>query len=352
MADPLPVVVPAIAPQPETVPWPTDAWPTGPASGAVDDVVARAFDDASLAATLAVVVVQHGLLIAERYAGELPSFTHPPTPVTETTTLHSWSMAKSVLHAAVGLLVADGVLELDAPAPVAAWREPGDPRRAITLRQLLQMRDGLSWREDYVDAQGSDTIEMLFGSGANDVVAYATAKHLLAPPGTRFAYSSGTSNIIAGILASVVGPGDETATFLRDRLFGPIGMDDASVRCDAAGTFIASSYCYATARSYARFGTLYLRGGEWAGRRILERAWVDDAQVAISRDDETPSTYYSHHWWLDGAGTYWAAGYEGQRIIVSPRHDAVIVRIGRTPAAGYPALRSWCADAVDALGSA
>ena len=340
---------PSSAPQPEGVSWPTETWPEGTATAPMSALVDRAFEDAELAETYAVVVVQHGRVIAERYGGALPSFTHDPTPVTAATPLLSWSMAKSVLHAAVGILVKDGRLDPDAPAPVPAWSERGDPRGAITLRQLLQMRDGLRWTEDYVDDSVSDVIEMLFGGGKDDVAAFAAGHELDHEPGTTFNYSSGTSNLVAAVVGDVVGRGDPTVRFLDERLFGPLGMRDAFVTCDDAGTFIASSYVYCSARSFARFATLYLRGGEWDGARLLDPAWVADAQVPVSRDVEA-DTYYSHHWWLDAKGSYWASGYEGQRAVVCPRHDAVVVRLGRTPADRYPALRTWCDSVLDALG--
>jgi len=349
MADPLPHGTPAAAPQPDGVAWPTGRWPEGECAEATHALVDAAFDDPTLEETYAVVVVHHGRVVAERYGGALPSFTHPPTPVTASTPLLSWSMAKSVLHAAIGLLVDDGRLDPDAPAPVPEWAGAHDPRRRITLRHLLQMRDGLDWKEDYEDFANSDVLEMLFGESLADVGAFAAAHELAVAPGTRFNYSSGTSNLVARLLGDLVGRGEPTRAFLTERLFGPLGMDDATVTLDASGTFIGSSYVFASARSYAKFATLYLRGGRWEDHQLLSRAWIDDAQVATS-EDEVPATYYSHHWWLDGAGTYWASGYEGQRCVVSPRHDAVVVRLGRTPDVRYPAVRAWCDAVLATLG--
>ena len=128
--DALPTVVPAIAPQPPGVEWPTTAWPAGRASPAVRLLVDQAFEDDELTETYAVVVIQGGRLVAERYGGALPSFTAAPKPVTPATPLLSWSMAKSMLHAAVGLLVADGALSLDVPAGIREWQGDDDPRRA------------------------------------------------------------------------------------------------------------------------------------------------------------------------------------------------------------------------------
>lgn len=344
----LSTVEPALADQPSAVEWPTVQWPLGASSGEVDELVDVAFGDPKLHETYAVLVVAEGRIIAERYGGALPSFTHAPVPVDATTKLLSWSMAKSFLHAACGLLVDEGRLDPEAPAPIAAWREPGDPRGAITLRQLLQMRDGLDWREDYVDDRCSDVIEMLFGDAMPDVAAYAASRLLAHAPGSTFNYSSGTSNLIASIVGDVVGRGAPTEAFLVDRLFVPLGMGDARVTLDARGTFIGSSYLYCTARAMAKFATLYLRGGCWEDRQLLSETWTADAQRPTSRDAD-PDTYYSHHWWLDGRGTYWASGYEGQRAVIVPAANSLFVRYGRTPDADAGELRAWCDELTSAL---
>ena len=131
------------------------------------------FDDTDrFETTYAVVVAHHGVIVAERYEGALPNWVGDPIPVRPDTPLLSWSMAKSMLHAAVGILVADGRLDVDAPGLVPEWA--GDERAAITLPDLLAMRDGLAWNEDYVEAGGSQVIEMLFGEGQHDVGAFAT----------------------------------------------------------------------------------------------------------------------------------------------------------------------------------
>ena len=189
-----------------------------------------------MAQTFAVIVVHHGRMVVERYQGALEHFDRPPTRVTADTPLLSWSMAKSMLHAVVGLLVGDGRLDLDAPAAVPEWAESDDPRRAITLRQMLAMRDGLDFAEDYVDDRASDVIQMLFGDGQADMAHFAADRPLRAPPGERFNYSSGTSNIISGVVARTVGPGESYARFVHSRLFGPLGMTSADPEFDEAGT--------------------------------------------------------------------------------------------------------------------
>jgi CubicO group peptidase (beta-lactamase class C family) len=257
-----------------------------------------------------------------------------------------------VLHAAVGVLVGDGRLRPDTPAPVAAWQAAYDPRRDVTLEDLLDMRDGLAWAEDYVDAGISDVIEMLFGSGQADVAGFAADRVLAAPPGGRFNYSSGTSNIVSSLVADLVGRGEAYEAFLRDRLFTPIGMTSARPRLDATGTWIASSYLYATAQDWARFGTLYLRDGTWDGRRLLPEGWVDHGRRIRSVDEED-GDLYGAHWWVEGddLGTFTARGYEGQSIAICPTLDLVVVRLGRTPEERKEAVAQWRRDVVAAFAA-
>jgi CubicO group peptidase (beta-lactamase class C family) len=261
-------------------------------------------------------------------------------------------MAKSMLHAVVGLLVADGRLDLDGPAPVAAWSDPGDPRHAITLRRLLEMRPGLQWAEVYEADGASDVVEMLFSndfSAVHDTAAFAAGKPLAVEPGTRFNYSSGTSNIVSGIVADEVGRGEPYRQLLRDRLFGPLGMASASPTFDPSGTWIASSYCYCTARDFARFGQLYLDGGVSGGTRLLPADWVATAFSTISRDEEGAA--HSMHWWqmfadrFPGSGN--AAGYEGQLIVIVPSLELVAVRLGQTTAEDRTDLLRLVGDVID-----
>jgi CubicO group peptidase (beta-lactamase class C family) len=351
-----PVPMPPLPPQPEHVAWPTDEWPEGAVPRGVEltPLLDAMFDESGpLARTYAVVVVHHGTIVAERYAGVLEHWGGEPEPVEQTTGLRSWSMAKSMLHAAVGILVGDGRLDPAARANVAAWADPADKRHAITLEHLLAMRDGLAWAEDYVDAGVSDVIEMLFGAGADDVAAFAAARPLAAAPGTVFNYSSGTSNVIAGIVRDLVGPGEATAAFLRERLFRPVGMRSAVPGLDGAGTWVASSYVNATARDFARFGLLYLRDGTWDGRRILPQGWVDHARQLRSIDPDDGKGYGAQ-WWVTGDehGSFWANGYEGQSVLVSPGLDLVVVRLGRTDASHSPDLFAWRRAVVEAFAAA
>lgn len=335
--------------QPDGVPWPTAVWPARPVDdGEVDRLVDELFADPAPDAfghTHALVVVQGGQVVVERYGTWFASELHALAgaaegPVTAADTHISWSMAKSVLHAVCGLLVGDGLLALDDSPDVPAWSAPDDHRAAITFDHLLQMRAGLQWLEEYYDLSGDalpDVVTMLYDPEAShDTAGFAAGFPLAHEPGTpeAYTYSSGTSNIIAAAVQRIIGGGEGgMRSFLAERLFGPLAMESAEPRFDAAGTFIASSYLYATALDFARFGLLYLRDGAWAGEQLLPEGWVDHGRRIRSRapDDEH---WYGAHWWADDDewGTFLADGFEGQRIYCIPALDLVLVRLGKTHA--------------------
>ena len=274
---------------------------------------------------LAAVVQQRGEVVVEQY-GTDPISGKPAGPET---TLISWSMAKSFTQALVGMLVLDGLLNVDEPAPIKQWA--GDARREITLRHLLTMTSGLEFNEDYVDAETSHCIEMLFGDGAEDTAGYAAAMPLLHRPGTVFNYSSGTTNIISSICRDALGGGPALASYIQQRLFDPLGMRFATAKADAAGTFVGSSFVYATAREFATFGQLYLQDGIWNGQRLLPEGWVADARRPV--DVEVPEDFhYGAQWWLwDEPKAFAAHGFEGQYLLVIPESELVLVRLGKSP---------------------
>jgi len=340
--------LPPLPTQPSGVSWPQPDWSTGPMPGAVDaDRVAAILDrafgpdpDPRFGQSFATVIVHGGRIVAERYG---------PTSGPDVSHL-SWSMAKSVTQALVGILVADGLLDPSAPAPVPEWADPADPRHVITLDELLRMVDGLDFCESYaLDDPDSDEvpfshcIDMLFGAGSDDHAGYTAARPLAHVPGTVFNYSSGTANVVARIVCDLIGSGEQAEAWMRERLFDPIGMASAKPSFDTVGNFVGSSFFHATARDYARFGLLYLRGGEWGddGRTVVPRPWVDYARTPRATDDD--GGIYGAHWWLGGddRGTFQACGYEWQRIVCVPASDLVIVRLGKTLETGYESLVEW-----------
>lgn len=319
---------------------PDAPWPEGERVEAVGGVVRARLDAALEEAfaepdpddprrTRAVIVVHGGRIVAERYASGFGG----------ATPLLGWSMTKSVTGALIGILVGQGLLEPDRPAPVPEWRDPSDPRRAITLEQLLQMAGGLDFEELYETKLASAVNRMLFS--VLDGAAFAAARPLAFPPGTRWQYSSGTTAILSRIVRQTA-PG-EGRTFARRELFDRIGMTTAVLEEDPSGTISGSSFMYAGARDWARFGLLYLHDGLWAGERVLPAGWVEASTTPTTA--ATPDgVSYGYQLWLNrsspaGSGLRWmpwlpedafaCRGHESQFVVVIPSRDLVVVRLGR-----------------------
>jgi CubicO group peptidase (beta-lactamase class C family) len=292
------------------------------------DALNRAFAEPATGARRhvhAIVIMHEGHIIAERYA---PGF-GPATP------LLAYSVSKSVVNALVGILVRQGRLDVHISAPVAAWRNAGDPRHVLTLDNLLRMTSGLALTED---DSGFDPVSiMLFQKP--DMAAYAAAAPLRAKPGNVWDYSSGNTLIVAGVLRDAVGGGAAgMIRFAHRELFDPIGMRNVRMEFDGAQTLIGSTRIYASARDWARFGQLYLDDGLANGRRILPAGW------AIYSASPTLDAPYGAGFWsnvaapgdkaprIDGLppDAYFASGMNGQRIVIVPSKRLVIVRFGST----------------------
>jgi len=280
--------------------------------------------------TRALVVVQGGRIVAERYA---PGF-DADTP------LIGWSMSKTAVNALVGMRVKDGAIALGDDALMPAWHGTHDPRRAITLNELMRMTSGLVFDESH-DNDLSDVAQMLFVEG--NAAAFAASKPLAHPPGTHFSYSSGSTNIIAGILRETFASERDYLRFPHDRLFGPLGMRSAVLEPDASGTFIGCSFLYASARDWARLGLLFLQDGAWQGKRLLPESWV---AYSLKPTPQSPEDDYGAQVWLKlplspGLGeppmpedAYYLLGYREQVVAIVPSRDLVIVRLGLTPEGG------------------
>ncbi len=302
-------------------------WPRAAGSDALQRFVEHAFSEPKtgrLRRTYAVLVMQDGRIVAERYADR----------ITADTPLPGWSMAKSVLNALIGMLVADGRLSLDSRELLPAWAGD-DPRAAITLEDLLRMRSGLRFSEVYANPW-SDVLHMLYRAG--DMGGYAASLPLQHRAGSRWNYASGTSNILSLIARRALGDQAYHA-FPRTRLFNPLGMSSAVLEPDASGTFVCSSYMLATARDWARYGQLWADQGRAEGRELLPASWV---RFSTSPTPESDGRYAAH-WWLKlnpdiggdtpavariAADAFFAVGHEGQTLTVIPSLKLVVVRLG------------------------
>jgi len=338
----------ALAQQAKGIPAPpplsnSQAWPSGdlvdltvlPAGvdrAALDRAVVDSFEDTTPNRdidTRAIVVVYDGRIVAERYA---PGFD-------KKTRLLGWSMSKSVTAALIGTLIASGNLALDAPPPIPEWKDKADPRSKITLRQLLNMSSGLAFNEPY--DPGSDSTKMLFES--HDMGAYAAAKPLEHAPGTSWSYSSGTANILSRLVFQRTGGTLATYEAYAHRvLFDPLGMSSATMEPDESGTFVGSSYFYATARDWARFGLLFLYRGTINGQRVVPESFVDFVRAPAPADAHKQ---YGGQFWLNGVAKpgsndrefphlptdmYAAEGHNDEFVAIFPSRDTVIVRLGWT----------------------
>jgi len=273
--------------------------------------------------TRAVLVLYDGHIVAEQYA---PGFD-------KNTVMLGWSMSKSFTGAMVGILVNQHKLSVDQPAPVASWTN--SEKSNITIKNLLQQTTGLDFTENYT--RPSSVTKMLFRQG--DMAAYTASLPLKYRPGTVFNYSSGNSNILSKLIRQVVGEKNYVA-FPYSELFYKINAYSFLLEPDASGTYIGSSYSYATARDFARFGLLYYNNGIWNGEQILPASWVRESVQPSIADKRK---HYGYQFWLNGydendstkrwypdvpADMFFCDGYGGQDVYIIPSEKLIVVRLG------------------------
>jgi CubicO group peptidase (beta-lactamase class C family) len=273
----------------------------------------------------AVVVMHDGHLITERYA----------KGVAAGTPLLGYSVAKSFTNALLGILVRDGQVQVGQRVGAQEWAAPNDPRGALTVEDLLRMRSGLDFAET---GSGFDPVSRMEFT-QSDMAAYAASNPLKESPGVRFEYTSGNTLILDRLIGRTIGGGAAGLRLFAEReLFAPLGMHNVTLELDGRGVFVGSTFVYATARDFAKFGELYRNDGLAPdGRRILPPGWA-----AWSRRSTLGSSYGAGFWTNDGsdlfaqlrikngfpADGYFASGFLGQRIYIVPSAKLVIVRCG------------------------
>lgn len=271
--------------------------------------------------TRAVVVLHKGKVVAERYA----------KGIAPTTALTGWSMTKSVTNAMIGLLVKDGKLNVNQPAPITEWAN--DDRKKITLDNLLRMSSGLKFEENYSTI--SDATKMLFSVAAAG--RYAIHSPSEVPPATKWYYSSGTTNILQEITRRQFKSHAAYINFPHERLFKKLGMSTAHLEPDPSGTYVGSSFLFASARDWAKFGQLYAQDGLWNGERLLPEGWVNYS----SRETPHSEGRYAAQFWTYvrqaglPADSFTMNGFEGQFVLIVPSKQLVVVRLGCTPQEKY-----------------
>ncbi|WP_226699746.1 serine hydrolase domain-containing protein [Qipengyuania gaetbuli] len=327
-------------------------------AGAPAKALAREVDDLftmeGLGETRALIVMKDGKIAAERYGEGYDADTR----------FVSWSMAKTVTAMMIGQLVGDGLLRLDAPAPVPRWQRSGDPRADITLRHLLQMRSGLEHTEAGDPPYESGEVRMLFLDGRDDMADYATAQPPEAEPGAKFEYSSNTTVILADIAARTLTESSDpearrraVSDYLHARLFDQLGMDSMTLEFDRSGTLIGGSLMHATARDWAKLGELMRLKGSHRGEQLLPRSWVAEMvkpspksphyglQTWLNRPNGEPE----HPLFPDRAphSAFSMIGHMGQYVFVSPAQGLTVVRLGHSNAEERKAMLQQLADVIE-----
>ena len=307
-----------------------------------------------LGQTDALLIAQDGQVIFERYgATSGPDVRHI-----------SWSMAKSFTHALVGVAVRQGRVNIDQPLSLMERPHPG-----LTLRHLLNLTDGLDWREGTYAPVDSDATRMLFGPGRLNTAAYLAARRQNYPPGKVFNYSTGAFQMAAAELQARLFPGAQSpearrramAAWMQEALFGPLGLRTALAEFDPHGVFYGGSLIYASPRDYLTFGELYRQDGVWRGARLLPAGWTEFARTP------TASPVYGAGFWLESKITnrptpslfagkgpldaYSAQGHNGQVVIILPKARAVMVRLGLMGDApeNWRALGDWLTPIANSL---
>lgn len=266
--------------------------------------------------TRAILVIYKDQIIAEKYGKGF----------TKDSRILGWSMTKSITSTIYGILQHQGKINVQDKAPIKEWQN--DERKEITLHNLLQMNSGLEWDENYDKI--SDVTKMLFLE--EDMTEMQKKKPLVGKPNATWNYSSGTSNLLSGILRDHFNSQQEYLDYWYTDLIDKIGMNSMVVETDLAGHYVASSYAWATPRDWGKFGLLYLHKGNWNGNQLFAPEWVTYATT------QTPTSNgsYGAQFWLNAGGDmrdvpknmFYADGYQGQRVYILPDQDLVIVRFG------------------------
>jgi CubicO group peptidase (beta-lactamase class C family) len=284
----------------------------------LNKAVANAFDVKSEKnkRTRSVVVLYKGKLIAEKYADGFD----------KNSKILGWSMTKSITATYFGILEKQGKINIQDKAPIAAWQN--DDRKNITINDLLHMNSGLEWDENYGEI--SDVTKMLFID--EDMSKSQIDKPLVGKPNETWNYSSGTTNLLSGILRQQFKSHQDYLDFWYSSLLDKIGMHSALVEVDMQGNFVGSSYGWANTRDWAKFGQLYLNKGNWNGEKIFNESWAK----YVATPTNTSEGRYGGQFWLNAGGKFpnvpkdmfYCSGFQGQMVAIFPSHDLVIVRMG------------------------
>ncbi|MEQ9591231.1 MAG: serine hydrolase [Cyclobacteriaceae bacterium] len=324
-----PVPVNTTLPDPMTLPWPMGDLTDEDLSEEINaQLLSEAVDAAFTpeeSLTAAFVVLHKGKIVAERYADG----------ITKDTQLESWSMGKSLTGTLVGRMIQMGYFKLDDKAPVPEWQKEGDPRGEMKIRDLMQMSSGLRFQSHH-DANANPKLNEMdhffIYSGATDAFAYSVNRPLEFPIGSKGQYHNCDPLTLGYIMKTSLGSQEDYLTFPQRELFDKIGIRKQVMEVDPYGNFLLTGFDYGTARNWARLGQLYLQNGKWNGEQILPENWSEFVSTLAPGWEEP---VYGGLFWINGTGempipkeAYYMAGAGGQKTIIIPSHDLVVVRLG------------------------
>jgi len=319
-------------------------WPLGDANataslapaphGALDAVVARAFDGSTYrGSTWGVVVIKDGRIVAERYENGF----NPHMPA------RTQSMCKSLAATVVGVAVKKGLVDIHKKAPLAEWRRPGDPRGEITINDMLHMASGL-----YTENAGDPQPELYQGGAA---AAERSALNIMdSRPGSRFVYAGSDTILSVRAVRQAVNDDPRFWRLPFEELLWKIGMTRTIPETDWNGDFMMSGQCWSTARDFGRFGLLYINNGVWNGERILPDSWAK----YVSTPSPANKAYGAQFWVYGGrdglpADAYSPNGAAGQYAMIVPSKVVIVVRRGLDRGPGFK-ITKFSADVIAAMG--
>lgn len=309
------------------------AWPVGNQVGtfeneALNEIIHNAFDSKTYGEgtyTTAVLVTTPDQMLGEEYRDGFNIRTSHRT----------WSVAKSIAATVIGAAAHDGIVDVKAAAEIEEWKRPGDPRGRITLENLLHMGSGL-----HHNRAGNRTDDVYFGGAL--MSDWAIGLSVEAEPGKRWKYANNDTMLAIRSLRGSIGDRQAYLEYPFKEVLYKIGMLDTKLETDWDGNFIMSSQVWTTARDIGRLGILYLNDGVWQGERIFSQDWNEYVSTPAP-SEPARGAGYGAQWWLYPtskftdlpADMYMANGNRGQRIMVIPDRDIVIIRRGHDSGASF-----------------
>ncbi len=267
--------------------------------------------------TVAFLIIKEDSLIYEKYFKGYDAESIVP----------SFSMAKSVISILIGCAIKDGFIQSVDEKMVKYIPElAGKGMEEVTIEHLLQQTSGIAFNESYVNPFG-DAAAFYYGTNLRKSISKMKPAY---PPGQKFSYTSGNSQLLGLVLERALN-GKTITAYLQETLWTPLEMEyDASWSIDRKKEGLEKTFCClnARARDYAKIGRLYLNKGNWNGEQIVPEEWVARSTKIDTSNGSRSS--YQYQWWIPSRdGDFEAVGILGQYIYVNPEKDMIMVRLGK-----------------------